>query len=198
MALREKGQAMRSTTPAGVRMRGSARREQIRAVALELFSEHGYQQTSLRQIADRLGFTRAALYYHYEAKEDLLREVITPLLDRLEDLLGASPERVTGSAQRRAILASFMHILLEHRGIVELMGNDRAVLAHPELGGRWTELRERLHSRLAGPDGGIERQIKAAAAIGALTTVVVRYAEASEAMVEEVGLRIARAILSAR
>lgn len=188
---------MHSATPAGVRMRGSARRDQIRAVALELFSQHGYQQTSLRQIADRLGFTRAALYYHYEAKEDLLSEVISPLLNRLEDLLAGTSERGGASAQHRALLASFMHVLLEHRGIVELMGNDRAVLAHPYIGGRWSELRERLHARLAGPDAGLERHIKVAAAIGALTAVVVRYAESDEAQVEEVGLRVAWAALSA-
>lgn len=189
---------MQATTPAGVRLRGSARRDQIRAVALELFSQQGYQQTSLRQIADRLGFTRAALYYHYEAKDDLLREVISPLLDRVEDLLAASPAPISSARQRSALLASFMHILLEHRGIVELMGNDRAVLAHPDVGGRWTELRERLHERLAGDDADLERHIKAAAAIGALTTVVVRYAEADQGTVESVGLRVARAVLSAR
>ena len=35
-------------------------RERIIRVALELFSEQGYEQTSLREIADRLGVTKAA------------------------------------------------------------------------------------------------------------------------------------------
>lgn len=53
------------------RARGSTR-ERILDVALELFTEQGYDKTSLREIADRLGVTKAALYYHFERKEDIL------------------------------------------------------------------------------------------------------------------------------
>jgi AcrR family transcriptional regulator len=44
----------------------------------------GYDKTSLRQIADRLGFTQAAIYYHFAAKEDLL----VALHLRLHELAG--------------------------------------------------------------------------------------------------------------
>jgi AcrR family transcriptional regulator len=47
-------------------------RQRILDVALELFIEQGYDGTSLRQIAERLGVTKAALYYHFASKEDLL------------------------------------------------------------------------------------------------------------------------------
>jgi AcrR family transcriptional regulator len=50
-------------------------REEILDVALELFNEQGYDKTSLREIAERLGVTKAALYYHFERKEDLLLEL---------------------------------------------------------------------------------------------------------------------------
>lgn len=53
------------------RPRGSTR-ERILDVALDLFTERGYDKTSLREIADSLGFTKAALYYHFERKEDIL------------------------------------------------------------------------------------------------------------------------------
>jgi AcrR family transcriptional regulator len=52
-----------------------ATREAILDVALELFTEQGYDKTSLREIADRLGVTKAALYYHFEKKEDILLEL---------------------------------------------------------------------------------------------------------------------------
>jgi AcrR family transcriptional regulator len=52
-----------------------ATRERILDVALELFNEQGYDKTSLREIAERLGVTKAALYYHFERKEDLLLEL---------------------------------------------------------------------------------------------------------------------------
>src|SRR6202044_3761604 len=58
---------------------GSAPRRDSRAqaqqVALELFAEQGYDKASLREIAERLGVTKAALYYHFERKEDILLEL---------------------------------------------------------------------------------------------------------------------------
>jgi AcrR family transcriptional regulator len=50
-------------------------RERILDVALELFNEQGYDATSLREIAERLGVTKAALYYHFKSKADILLEL---------------------------------------------------------------------------------------------------------------------------
>ena len=47
-------------------------RERILDVALDLFTDQGYDGTSLREIAERLGVTKAALYYHFASKEDIL------------------------------------------------------------------------------------------------------------------------------
>jgi AcrR family transcriptional regulator len=47
-------------------------RERILDVALDLFTEQGFDGTSLRQIAERLGVTKAALYYHFTSKDDIL------------------------------------------------------------------------------------------------------------------------------
>jgi hypothetical protein len=53
-------------------------RERILEVAGELFTDHGYDVTSLREIADRLGFTKAALYYHFQSKEEILKALLEP------------------------------------------------------------------------------------------------------------------------
>jgi AcrR family transcriptional regulator len=58
----------------GEQPRGSTR-ERILDIALELFNEKGYENTSLREIAERLGTTKAALYYHFARKQDLLLEL---------------------------------------------------------------------------------------------------------------------------
>ena len=47
-------------------------RQRILDVALDLFTEQGYDGTSLREIAEQLGVTKAAIYYHFESKEDIL------------------------------------------------------------------------------------------------------------------------------
>ncbi len=47
-------------------------RQRILDVALDLFTEQGFDGTSLREIAERLGVTKAALYYHFASKDDIL------------------------------------------------------------------------------------------------------------------------------
>jgi AcrR family transcriptional regulator len=47
-------------------------RQRILDAALDLFIEQGFDGTSLRQIAEQLGVTKAALYYHFESKDDIL------------------------------------------------------------------------------------------------------------------------------
>ena len=63
-------------------------RERILEVALELFNEQGYDKTSLREIAERLDVTKAALYYHFERKEDILVELRRRLHAVGGDLVG--------------------------------------------------------------------------------------------------------------
>ena len=58
------------------RRRPSDTKARIQAVARELFAQQGVQPTSLREIADRLGITKAALYYHFDSREALVRSII--------------------------------------------------------------------------------------------------------------------------
>src|SRR5262245_49002589 len=55
-------------------------RQRILDVAADLFVEQGYEATSLRAISERLGFTKAALYYHFRSKEEILQALIEPVL----------------------------------------------------------------------------------------------------------------------
>jgi AcrR family transcriptional regulator len=47
-------------------------RTRILDVALDLFVEKGFDGTSLREIAEKLGITKAAIYYHFASKDDIL------------------------------------------------------------------------------------------------------------------------------
>ena len=62
-------------------------RQRILAVANELFIEQGYEGTSLREIADRLDITKAALYYHFRSKDDILQTLLEPFDTLLDELL---------------------------------------------------------------------------------------------------------------
>jgi AcrR family transcriptional regulator len=51
-------------------------RRRILEVALELFGEHGYAGTSIADITKELGISKAALYYHFAAKEEILSALV--------------------------------------------------------------------------------------------------------------------------
>jgi len=68
------------------RRRGDTR-QRILDVALELFAEQGYEKTSLREIAERLGVTKAALYYHFKTKEEILVSLFESLTRPMEELI---------------------------------------------------------------------------------------------------------------
>lgn len=60
-----------STPPARV-SKGARTKQRILAVALELFSEQGFNGTSVRDIAARAGITHVGLLHHFPNKDDLL------------------------------------------------------------------------------------------------------------------------------
>ena len=62
-------------------------KEKIQQVALELFTEQGYDKTSLREIAERLEVSKAALYYHFESKEEILRSITEAIVGAVNELI---------------------------------------------------------------------------------------------------------------
>jgi AcrR family transcriptional regulator len=62
-------------TRAAGRRDGAETRALVRRIALRLFTEQGYEATSLRQIADELGINKASLYYHFDSKEAILQSL---------------------------------------------------------------------------------------------------------------------------
>lgn len=61
--------------------RSAPRRGELLDVAIALFYEKGYENTTLQDIADRMGFTKAAIYYYAKNKEELLVEIYTSIVE---------------------------------------------------------------------------------------------------------------------
>src|SRR4051812_25500036 len=68
-------------------------RQRILDAALDLFVERGFDKASLREVADRVGVTKAALYYYFPSKEDLLVALLEPLNEMTTEFL-ALPDTV--------------------------------------------------------------------------------------------------------
>ncbi|MEV5650876.1 helix-turn-helix domain-containing protein [Nocardia sp. NPDC052254] len=91
--------------------RRSDTRERIRAVAMELFAEHGYDKTSLREIAERLGVTKAALYYHFRSKEDIVVSLSQDLRDGIDDIVAWARAESPGPRRSEQIVLRYGALL---------------------------------------------------------------------------------------
>ena len=60
--------------------------EQVLLVAARAFTEHGYEGTSMQDLAGRLGITKSAIYHHVSGKEELLRLATDRALDGLSEV----------------------------------------------------------------------------------------------------------------
>lgn len=92
------------------RRRGDTR-ARIQQVALALFAEQGYDKTSLREIAERLGVTKAALYYHFRTKEDIIRSLFDDLLAELDELIEWGRRREKTQANREELVRRYAGLL---------------------------------------------------------------------------------------
>jgi AcrR family transcriptional regulator len=142
-------------------------RARILEVATELFYARGYAGTSIRDIAEALGLTKGALYYHFAGKEALLDAMVAPLFDGLERLT----QRVAGGELDPESMITGLIELYSAAGSARLVAiclGDPSVMRH--LFGREDVIPRfaALDQVLAGLDGGPAAGIRARCAIGAV------------------------------
>lgn len=88
------------------RRRGDTR-ERIQAIAVRLFADRGYDNTSLREIAEELGVTKAALYYHFKTKEELVSSLIGDLIEGLDAIIEWAAEQPRTPETRQEVIRRF-------------------------------------------------------------------------------------------
>jgi AcrR family transcriptional regulator len=121
-------------------------RGRIQVVALELFAERGYDATSLREIAERLGVTKAALYYHFKSKEDIVRSLFEDYTREVDDLIAWGRKQPRTAATRRGLLDRYLDIVVRRSGIFRFLENNQAALRHFESEGTKEVFRERMRA----------------------------------------------------
>jgi AcrR family transcriptional regulator len=154
--------------------RGSAAqtRERILDLALELFTEQGYDATSLRDIAERLGTTKAALYYHFARKEDILLELhlrLHGLGRELLDELDAMPDDAARAAAWPQLLDRVITQVSENRQLLLLHQRNQNALRALEHDERHQAANEDMEHRfrrlLANPELPAETRMRMACSL---------------------------------
>src|ERR1700722_16387235 len=100
-------------------------RSRVQEVALELFAEQGYEKTSLREIAERLGVTKAALYYHFKSKEDIVHSFTDDYFADFERLVAWAKDQPRTEATRREVLDRYVGIALVGQKAFRFLEHDR-------------------------------------------------------------------------
>ncbi|MDA2808569.1 TetR/AcrR family transcriptional regulator [Nocardiopsis suaedae] len=151
-------------------------RAEIRETALELFAKKGYTATSLREIAEGLGITKAALYYHFRSKQDLLADMVRPMLDDGERTVRELEEEPDATARRA--LEAFYDMGRRHGTLFRAVVADTAALG--DLGDvvpRLFDWRERLLRLIFGSDPTPRQRALAVLAIGGLQDAAIMAAD---------------------
>jgi len=170
-------------------------RARIQHVALEMFAERGYERTSLREIAERLGVTKAALYYHFKSKEDIVRSFTEDYFERIDALIewgqGQPPSPQTG----HELLERYIAIVMAGTEVFRFLERNQATLRSPDGGSdggsdgtaggkhRFAQFRPRLNTLagiITGPDASPRSRIRATTALFAASAACMLFTEDSE------------------
>jgi AcrR family transcriptional regulator len=146
-------------------------RARIVQTALELFSAHGYDGTSLRQVAEKMGFTKAALYYHFESKEALAREVLLPIVEDLDALLDRT-EQPRSTQDVETFLGAYVDVVVEHRQLVRFAFSDVSVVTAIDMASRLRKQGLRMRRIVLGDKPSVEASIRLAVAFTGINGAV--------------------------
>lgn len=162
--------------PGGPARRGRPRgstRERILDVALELFTEQGYEQTSLREIAERLGVTKAALYYHFKSKEDIVSSLVEDYFGQIDALIEWGRSQPGTAESRGTVLSRYFGIVEEGSEVFRMLQQNQAALSSLASAKHRSELfRERMDGLvgiLTEPDAPLAGQVRAAVALASVS-----------------------------
>lgn len=148
-------------------------RGRIVDTALELIADHGFAATSTREISERLGFTKAALYYHFRTKDDLLAAIVEPVLRDVSRLVeGATAD--TSVAGRRRVLEAYVDLVATHADLMKVLANDPAVRQCHALAPIKSLQDELEHVLLATANPDARQRARAHAALGAALLAIMR------------------------
>ncbi|UWE12964.1 TetR/AcrR family transcriptional regulator [Actinacidiphila bryophytorum] len=145
--------------------RRSDTRRRIQQVALELFAEQGYEKTSLREIAERLDVTKAALYYHFKTKEDILSSIAEDLARPLRDLIAWAEGQPHSLATKQEILRRYSDILWGSVDLFRFIQENQATVRELTVGENFRSSMKALGELIKDPSAPIAAQVRSVTAL---------------------------------
>ncbi|MGC9500338.1 TetR/AcrR family transcriptional regulator [Streptomyces sp. WG7] len=146
------------------RRRGDTR-QRIQDVALELFAEQGYEKTSLREIAERLDVTKAALYYHFKTKEEILVGIFEDLTRPIGDLIAWGREQPHTLETKQEIVRRYGEVLAGAAPLFRFMQENQATVRDLRIGEMFKTRMLGLRDILIDPEADLVDQVRCVSAM---------------------------------
>ena len=173
-------------------------RERILDVALDLFTEQGFDGTSLRQIAERLGVTKAALYYHFTSKDDILMALHLRLHEAGREALAQLGEEQVTLAQWAHLLDLVVEQMLAQRELFLMHERNQAALEklhRKDHDAEHEDIQNQFRRVLSDPRVPLHDRVRMAASVGIVFSGLFLSGEAfADSSNEELGTML-RAII---
>ncbi len=125
--------------------RTASRREELLAIAAELFAQRGFKNTTVRDIADAAGILSGSLYHHFDSKESMVDEILSTFqaeLFRRYDEVAAS--NLDARAKFEAVIRLSFEAIHDHHSEVAIYQNDAGYLAEFDRFGYLNERNDQL------------------------------------------------------
>ena len=162
------------------RTAGGIRAEQARQTrqgivdtAQRLFSERGYEGASLQDIADEMGLTKAAVYYHFPSKADILRAIVVPTFHALNDLLDIAETKRSRTDRMRVIVDGLVDMLVMHREALSILAANPTTDTDTDADheGAFEAMRQRAITLLYGENPSTDQRAAVHLTVGVVTAV---------------------------
>ncbi|MCD9624316.1 TetR family transcriptional regulator [Rhabdothermincola salaria] len=164
---------------AGLRERNRERnRAELAAAALQLFTERGFDEVTVDDIAEAAGVSRRTFFRYFESKEDAVLPYEEERIDQLREALAQRPAHETVLATiRRVTTAIGADLSPQGPARREALARMRIVTENPSVLARSLELQSRMAEELSvlvaehlgvEAETSLEAQVVAGAAIAAV------------------------------
>lgn len=124
------------------------RRKAVRDAAATEFSRVGYEVATLENIGERLGLSKAGLYYYVESKERLLIELADNAMAQVETAIEADTEDPTAGHRLRRFAAAHMNVALNTATGQVLAANLDRLFSMPDARPVWEHYEQSLQDIL--------------------------------------------------
>ncbi|MFF8474395.1 TetR/AcrR family transcriptional regulator [Streptomyces sp. NPDC015414] len=140
-------------------------RQRIQDVALELFAEQGYEKTSLREIAERLDVTKAALYYHFKTKEEIIVSLFEDLTQPIEDLIEWGRSQPHTLETKQEIVRRYSQALAGAEPLFRFMQENQATVRELRIGESFKDRMRGLRDIVIDPEAQLVDQVRCVSAL---------------------------------